>query len=257
MKIKNKSIIAIAILSIIIVILLICLIISKKSNTNSSVNKSNGLQIVNYSYVEHDENVLMVEVKNNSSETYSNINPYVIFYDSNNIPFGMDYDATVNNFEAGTTRYFYFSRAFKDFSRIEIGLFPNTFVETAQTNLYKDITYNVENLEDENGDKRIIISGENKSDKKAYLIYQIGYYSNNELFYYENFITYAESNSKFEEPSYLKNKFYNGDPFPEDYTSKVILAEAFELPQVNYEASETETPNEENIENESNVVEIN
>lgn len=234
MNFKNKYVIAISVLGVIILILLICLLTSKNSNSPILKGSSNPLSIIDYSYVEHDENVLVVEVKNNSSTTYANVEPYVIFYDDNNVPFGFDYGATVNYFYAGSSRYLYFSNPQKKFNKIEIGLFPNKYTDTVYENLYSNITYNIENVVDENGNTRVEISGENKSDKDAYLLYQIGYYADNKLVYISNFDVYADKNSSFADSTYLRNSFYNDDAFPEGYTSKVILSEVFEKPQYTF-----------------------
>ena len=237
---ENKNILTITIILGIVVILLIAYICffsnlgpkSAKFSTDNHV-----LKILNENYIKHDNDVLIVEVQNISSTDYTNVEPLAIFYDSDNLATYFDYGETINYFEAGSTRYLSFTDAYPKYSRVEIGLLDDSYYygdeeddeEADIKNISKEIKYQIDEEEpDEDGDISINITGRNSSKTDADLLFQIGYYADNQLIYVDEFSIYAEAKSSFEDSFYLEKEYFDGKDFPQGYTYKIILAEAIE-----------------------------
>ncbi|MCR5185748.1 MAG: hypothetical protein K6D97_01350 [Clostridia bacterium] len=176
-----------------------------------------------------EEEVLILKVKNDSSENFNNVSPVLIYYDANGMPFHEGWAAKIGYFASGETRCMEFYDTIKDYSKVELGLF-NVGNEISYTDMRDKITYNAEKSKEVDGfdENKLNFNGENKSDMDVSLVFQIAYYSGEKLIYEDEFMTIAKANSTFEEYEYLQTSFIDGTPFPDGYTYEVNLVEAVE-----------------------------
>ena len=228
-KSKNSNII-IAILIIIILVLVAYVAFSKNVTKKDNADISNKALLVLDDITLEDDDMVILKVKNTSSETFNNVSPVLIYYDANGMPIHEGWASSINYFAPGETRFIEFYETINDYDKVEIGLLDRDSNIT-YSDLRDKITYNVEKSDtvDEYGEYRLTFKGENKFDKDVSLVFQIAYYSGEKLIYEDEFITVAEANSSFEEYENYLTKFSDETAFPEGYTYEVNLAEAVEF----------------------------
>ncbi len=174
----------------------------------------------------------VVKIENISSETFKNVTPTFIFYDSNGMPVQEGWGASIRYFEPGAVRSVIIYDAIEDYSRMEVGLFDREDFGSKEDveDLRDKITYEVEESKeaDEDGELHITFKGKNNSDKEVSLNFEIGYYDGDKWFYEDDFSVLAEAKEEINTYELLKTKYANGKAFPEGYKYEVKLVEATE-----------------------------
>lgn len=221
------------IFTIIIFSLIVCIVICGNIlPKNNKIISNKALKVLEYTEFNEYENDKMVvlKVKNTSSQVFNNVTPKVIYYDSNNMPIHEGWASRISYFEPGTTRYIELYDTIDNYSKMEVGLFDREDSDIKYEDLRDKITYKYEkaNEPDENGVIRLNFKGENKSDKNISVEFQIAYYSGKKLIYEDQFMELIEANSSFNTYEECATKYYDGTKFPEGYTYEVNLVEAVE-----------------------------
>ena len=232
-KKSNTSKIIIIILAIIIALLLIYIVfynnhLLKKDKivSNKALKVSDYISIKSYD----DTEELILKVENTSSQTFTNVTPYVIYYDSNNMPVHEGWGAAIYYFKPGSTRLIRFYDAYKDYSHVEIGLFNREDENNSNiVDLTDKINYEVkEEKIDDSGETALVFTGNNNYDKDLIVEFQIEYYLGNKLIDLDEFTEIINANSSIDTYEYLLTQYNDGTPYPEGYTYKVSLVEAVE-----------------------------
>ena len=181
-----------------------------------------------------DSKMLVLKVKNTSTQDFKNVNPYIIYYDSNNMPVYETGAAAVRYFKSGETRCFEFYNPMEEYSRMEVGLYENEYYkeDVNVEDLRDKISFEVGNPEkaEEIEGQILRFKGQNNSDKDASVVFQIEYFSGAKLIYEDEFMTVIDANSPMEDTyEMFMTKYYDGTEFPAGYTYKVSLVEAVEF----------------------------
>lgn len=256
LKIKNKFLTVLLFFSLILIILLVLFIIF--SNKPILNRNNNSLKVINSSYIEHDENTLIVEVQNNSSTDYLSVEPFAIFYDENNIPVYTSTSSVIELFQSGKTKYLSFYGIPKNYSKFEIGL--STYDEGLDQDfeyynkILNNVSYNTELSVDEDGNDFIILTGKNNSDIEIDTCFQIVYRSEDEIIYIDDYWVAAEPNSDFNDEIYLTTEYLDGTSFPTGYTYDINLVDISTI-VINNEDEDYNTPIE-NIEEDDSLINI-
>ena len=182
-----------------------------------------------------------MKVKNSTNQAFTNVEPKVIYYDSNNMPSAEAWGSLISYFGAGETRCIRFYDTVKEYSKREIGLFNDEDVISSEvTDLRDKIKYETTVAENagEDGETKIEFNGENKHDKPISATFEIAYYNQGKLIYLDQFITLIEGNSPFSEYEYLTESLPDGTTLPEGYTYEISLVEAVEFNDSEGEESE-------------------
>ena len=252
---RRKNVFLLFIL-IIILPLSYYIITNKLSNQKNGIISNKTLKVLDSTFIKgyDDTTELIVKVQNISSQTFSNVYPYIIYYDSNNMPVSEDLSDTIGVFEPGSVRLFTFYNTVDNYSKIEIGLFDASDENSKkQENLKDKISYKVEKSE-EDSDPFLIIKGQNNSEKNISVEFQVGYYSKEKLISADTFIIFAEANSPFESNEYLLTEYNDGTPFPAGYTYEVTIAQAVEYTEeIEEETDYTEISDEDLLESDETM----
>lgn len=225
------------VLAIIIILLLIyiCCFTNVLPSKNKIVSNK-ALKVVDSAmFPEYeDSKMLVLKVKNTSTQDFKNVNPYIIYYDSNNMPVYETGAAAVRYFKSGETRCFEFYNPMEEYSRMEVGLYENEYYkeDVNVEDLRDKISFEVGNPEkaEEIEGQILRFKGQNNSDKDASVVFQIEYFSGAKLIYEDEFMTVIDANSPMEDTyEMFMTKYYDGTEFPAGYTYKVSLVEAVEF----------------------------
>lgn len=225
------------VLAIIIILLLIyiCCFTNVLPSKNKIVSNKALKVIDSAMFPEYeDSKMLVLKVKNTSTQDFKNVNPYIIYYDSNNMPVYETGAAAVRYFKSGETRCFEFYNPMEEYSRMEVGLYENEYYkeDVNVEDLRDKISFEVGNPEkaEEIEGQILRFKGQNNSDKDASVVFQIEYFSGAKLIYEDEFMTVIDANSPMEDTyEMFMTKYYDGTEFPAGYTYKVSLVEAVEF----------------------------
>ena len=218
------------ILIVIIIALLAYILLGGKNLFTKGDNVGNQtvevLDDVTYQEYE-DEETVVLKVKNTSSEVFNNVSPVLIYFDANGMPIHEGWGSRVSYFAPGDIRCIRFYDTIKDYDTVKLGFFDRE-EDITFTDLRDKISYEVEKADepDEDGDIRLTIKGENKSDKDIVASFEIAYYSEGKLIYLDEFLEVVKANSSLNTYEYYETEFYDGKKFPEGFTYEVKLVEA-------------------------------
>ena len=223
--------ILVIVLAIIVVILLVYILMSKpKAQTKIVSNKA--LEVVDSVKIgdSEEDDILVLKVKNVSDKDIVNSEPRIVYFDENGMAFHEAWGAVIRLLKTGETQAIEFYETIDNYSRIEIGLFPDDYYDANDKVIdYRDkVTFTTKKADepDEYGETKLSFEGQNSSQKDLDLKFQINYYSGKEWIYEDEIVEFVEANSPFNFYEYLVTEYHGGTPLPTGYTYEVELVEA-------------------------------
>ena len=107
MEENNKKPVTTNVITIIFAIIIIFLIAYIFIFGRTSKNSNNPLKVLSITSIEHSEDSLYIELENTSQIDFIGVQPFIVFYDENNIPIYTDYTSYIEYLKSGSTIFIF------------------------------------------------------------------------------------------------------------------------------------------------------